>query len=129
MSLAPGIRGTPVAGQVRHPEPLSVPADFEPIGDAADLYFRSESAWGGQRLLSTESIGVVVLNTGYSLREATFRVRGEDADGKQLFSVEQATEELPRGEEIKLEIASYEIPSGPERLSVALVSAEFSPVK
>lgn len=124
-----GIEGEPVAGQTRHPNPLAVPDEYQLIDDAVDLYFRFESAWGGKRLSGTENIGVVLLNTGYPLREVTLRVRGHDEAGQELFSVEQTADELPRGEPAQIEIASYEIPADLRRLDVTLVSAAFSPAE
>jgi hypothetical protein len=117
-----------VPGQIRHPEPLPAPEGFEPIRKAADLYHYSESAWGGRRLLGTENIGFRVFNAGYPLRDVTLSIRGEDDGGSQIFAVEHTVEELPRGEQVTLEVASYEIPAEPKRLTVTLVSAEFYPV-
>ena len=125
LSLEPGVDGKREAGWVRHPDPLVIPEGCERIANAADLYYRTESAWGGRRLSGTENIGVILYNVGYPLCEAVLLVRGSDSEGNELFAVEQVADELPRGERVTVEIASYEIPSPPERLSVALVSAEF----
>ena len=50
---------------------------------------------------------------------------GVDGEGNELFAVEQVADELPRSERMTVEITSYDIPSPPERQSVALVSAVF----
>ena len=125
LSLEPGVEGKREAGRVRHPDPLVIPDGCERIINAADVYYRTESAWGGRRLSGTENIGVILYNVGYPLREVVLMVRGYDGEGSELFAVEQVVDELPRGDRVTVEIASYEIPSPPERLSVALVSAEF----
>ena len=123
-----GLHGKPVAGQTRHPDPLAVPDEYELILGAVDLYFRTESAWGGKRLSGTENIGVVVLNTGYPLCDVALKVRGEDEAGKELFAVERTADDLPRGEPVTIEVPSYEITAEPSRLVVSLVSAAFSPI-
>ncbi len=123
-----GLHGKAVAGQTRHPSPLAVPDEYELIGGAVDLYFRTESAWGGKRLSGRESIGVVLLNTGYPLCGVTIKVRGEDQAGKELFAIERTADDLPRGEPVTVEVPSYEITAEPARLVVLLVSAAFSPI-
>jgi len=125
LALGAGIDGSNDAGRIRHPQPLAVPQGFTAVGRAADLYFRSESAWGGERLLSTESIGVVLFNAGYPLQEVVLEGRGADQNDKKLFTIEQTVLELPRGEQIKIEVASYELPAPVRALFVALVSAAF----
>src|SRR5262245_39125691 len=54
--------GTP--GQLSDPRALDVPAGFERCGDAADLYVRSESAWGDAPIIGTEPLAVWVFNRG-----------------------------------------------------------------
>lgn len=128
LSLTTAIGGTPEAGRIRHPNALPAPAGYEPFADAADLYWHWESAWGGKRLLGTESIGVLLFNAGYPLSNVTVQITGESQTGRRLFEVQQTAEELPRGEPVMVEVASYDIPSPPERLRVSLVSAEFGAV-
>ena len=82
------------------------------------------SVWPGT-MSGTENIGVILYNIGYPLCEVVLMLRGSDGEGTELFAVEQVANELPRGERVTVEIASYEIPSPPRRLSVALVSAAF----
>lgn len=127
LALGTGLDGPSEAGHIRHPEPLAPPEGFELCQRAAELYFRCEAAWGGERLLGTESIGVVLFNAGYPLQEVVLQVRGEDDSGKELFAVEQTVQVLPRGEEVNIEVPSYELPAPMRVLSVWLVSAEFGP--
>lgn len=127
LSLVGGASGPPLAGRVRHPNPLAIPDEYELVEDAVQLYFATESVWGGRRLLGTENIGLRLLNVGYSLRNVHVRVRGVDEAGREVLSVELCAPELPRGT-LLLEVPSYEIKEAPAKLRVAMVSAEFAPV-
>ena len=71
---------------------------------------------------------MVLLNTGYPLCDVTLRVVGEGEAGRELFAIERAAEDLPRGEPVTIEVPSYEITAEPRRLVVSLVAATFSPV-
>ena len=55
------------------------------------------------------------------------RVRGVDADAHEVYSVEQAVESLPRGDEVRMEIPSYELPAPAQSMTISLVSAEYGP--
>lgn len=127
LSLAPGSAGALAAGRIRHPRPLPAPEQFEPCAEAVDLFFRWEAAWGGRVLLGTEGIGVVLFNGGHPLQQVVLKVRGRDEQGGGLFAVEQTVPELPRGEQVRIEIPSYELPAPVRAVSVALLSAEFGP--
>lgn len=116
-----------VAGRVCHPCPLAPPDGFEPVQEAADLFFRCESAWGGERLIGTESIGVILFNGGYPLAEVALKVCGQDEAGAELFAENHEVDALPRGKEVKIEVPSYELPAPTRRLAVCLISAEFGP--
>lgn len=91
------------------------------------LYYRFESAWGGQRLLDTEGIGLVLLNGGYALRDVVVNVQGQSTDGAMLFEGEYSVPELPRGKETLAEVPSYDVPDRVAALKVSLVSASFAP--
>ncbi len=127
LALSGGPFGPPAAGRVRHPSPLAIPDDLEPVDGAVQLYFATESAWGGRRLLGTENIGLRLLNAGYAMRDVRLRVRGVDAAGREVLAIELAAPEWPRGP-LTLEVPSYEIREAPAQLKVTLVSAEFAPV-
>jgi hypothetical protein len=127
LALGTGLDGPSEAGRIRHPEPLAPPEGFELCQQAAELYYHLEAAWGGERLLGTESVAVLLFNAGYPLQEVVLGVRGVDDSGKELFSVEHAVQDLPRGEQVKIEVPSYELPAPMRVLSVSLVSAEFGP--
>lgn len=117
--------GPATVGRAPHPSPAPVPEGYRRCGQATDLYYRVGSAWGGERLLGTENIGIYLFNAGYPLQEVRLRVDGLDAGGKAVFSVEPAVERLPPGEVVWIEIPSYEIAEPAEELRVTLVSAEY----
>ena len=113
-------------GRVPHPSPLAVPDGFRAVAASADLYFGLGSAWGGKRLLTTENLGLTLLNVGYPLRDVAFEIIGLDAAGARLFAVPRRLPAIGRGERIELEIASYEIPDPPDALDVRLVASEYA---
>lgn len=122
LSLADATHG---AGRTPHPDPASVPPEFVPCADAAQLYYHWESSLGGKRLIGTEGITVKLFNAGYALRAVELTARGTGRDNEELFLSEQSFEELPHGGTVEFEIASYEIATPLRQLHVALVSAEF----
>jgi hypothetical protein len=126
LSLAVGVDGTRRPGRVRHPRPTPVPPGYLPCDGAADLHYRMESSLGGKALIGTEGVNVVVLNAGYALREVVLCVRGQGEAGRELFSVERTLDEVPQGQEVSLEVPSYELPAPLRELKLALVSAEFA---
>ncbi len=125
LSLSPSPGGSLVPGRVRHPEALPAPEGFSPCGDAANLYFRWESAWGGSPLLGTESLRVTLFNGGYPLSAVVLRLEGRDGTGAEVFAIEHTAEQLSRGQEMNIEIPSYEIPAPAQELAVSLISAAF----
>lgn len=126
LALAPGVDGTQRAGRIRHPRPATVPDGYSPCGEAADLHYRMESSLGGNVLIGTEGVNVVVFNAGYSLREVVLCARGEGNSGRELFSIERAVAALPQGKEVTIEIPSYELSAPLRELKLGLVSAEFA---
>lgn len=125
LTLTVGIDGTQRAGRVRHARPLPVPEGYLPCQDAADLYYRRESALGGAPLLATEGLKLLVFNAGYPLRDVVLRISGWDKDDAELFALERELAELPAGKPVALEIPSYELPAPQKSLRVELASAEF----
>lgn len=118
------ITGGPAIGATRpHPRPLPPPPGARRVVGAADLYVIDESAWGGPRLLDTESAKLTIFNAGGDLRELAFQIRGHDDSGRVLFAARREQAELARGASATLEVASYEISAPTCRLSVALESA------
>ncbi len=113
-------------GRVPHPSPLTAPPDFRRCEEAADLCYQVEASGGGSVLLGTEGFDVTVFNGGYPLESVVLKVDGLDAQGQSVFSVELSSDRLPRGEEVTLELPSYEISEPASDLLVALVSAEYS---
>lgn len=118
--------GPNTAGRARHPSPLAPPEGFRRCERATDLYFQTEAPSGGQRLLDTEGVKVLLFNGGYSLCEVVVRVEGLDDEGMTQFSVDQSVDELPRGREKTFEIPSYAISRPTNRLAVTLVRAKYS---
>ena len=90
------------------------------------MFFHTEASGGGSVLLGTEGFDVTVFNGGYPLASVVLKVDGRSADEQPLFSVELSSERLPRGEQVILEVPSYEISEPASDLSVALVSAEYA---
>jgi hypothetical protein len=125
LSLEIGVDGTRRAGRIRHPRPAAVPDGYAPFDGAADLYFRSESSLGGETLIDTEGVSVVVFNSGYPLREVELEVRGEGSNGEELFKMVHSVGELEQAHGVSVEIPSYELPAPLHKLKLALVSAEF----
>ena len=123
--LIRGADGLLGAGRLQHPEPLPVPDGYEPVQDAQDLYFHWEAAWGGEVLLGTETLALRMFNAGYPLAAVLLRVHGEDENGKVVFTAEKEIGSWPRGGEVTLEIASWEMPAPARKLVVALASADF----
>ncbi len=128
LSLAPGHNNTHAPGTIPHPNASPTPEDHAPVTEAANLFYRTESAWGGKRLLGTENIGVVLINTGYPLRNVIFRVQGFDDKGNELFSVNHEVKHLEQDRPATVEVASYDIPSAPADIRVSLMSAEFASI-
>lgn len=108
-----------------HRNPLRPPTDMCPITSTMDLYFRVESAWGGSRL-GSESLALSVMSCGHSLESAVLEISGIGGPDGRAFRVRQEVERLPRGEMVRVEVPSYELPDEPRELSVALVSADVS---
>jgi hypothetical protein len=126
LSLETGVDGTRRAGRLRDARPLPAPPGLVPVEGAANLYFRWESAFGGEPVLGTEGVQVLLFNAGYSLRNVLLDVRGDGRDGAEVFAVEQPVAELPRGGRAAFEVGSYLIPAALRVVRVALVSAEFA---
>ena len=125
--VLPGDSADLTPGKVPDPRALPIPAGFVPCGDAADLFLRSESAWGDAPIIGTEPLAVSVFNRGYGLTEVRLRIRAFDAGGRVLADLEREIAELPRGTTTVVEIPSYELPHPATRVEASLVSAEFQP--
>jgi len=125
LSLTAGGGGHAGPGRVRHPRPVAPPDGFVAILGAEHLDYHWGSAWGDRFLLGTEGIAVALFNGAYPLREVVLDLRGQDAEGKELFVVEERVEELPVGRQVKVQIPSYELPNPVAAMTVRLASAEF----
>ena len=111
----------------RHPDALDAPKGFVPVADAANLHFRRLPGWGGSASTGIETAAVELFNGGYALRSVVLRFRGRDGAGIDVFAVERSLAEWPRGETVRIELQSFDIPAPAESLEVALVSADFAP--
>jgi hypothetical protein len=90
-----------------------------------DLHYRWQAAWGGAMLSGTETIAVLIFNGGYALEEVALKLHGLDAEGEEAFVIEKSVEHLPRGEEVTIEVPSYELPVPASDITVALLSAKY----
>jgi hypothetical protein len=124
--LAQGDTGLLGAGNGPHPEPLAPPDGFEPIQNSENLHYSWSATSGGERLLGTEPVAVRIWNGGYDLAEVALRIRGLEQSGLEIFRAERAVTSWPRGSEVKLEIASWEIPDPVHALHVELLRAQFA---
>lgn len=119
--------GAAVAGRVGAPDPRPAPAGFNACDDAVQLYFRVESAYGGQPLIGTEGLKIDLFNAGYGIAEIELELFAQDAGGTKLFSRRCSVDALPSGETRAVELPSYELPSPIADIRVRLVSAAFLP--
>lgn len=121
--------GNPRASEVSrgpvHPNPLRPPPEMSPVAEAMDVYYQFDSAWGGSRL-GSESLSLSVLSCGHSLEAVVLEISGVGGQSQATFRIRQEIERLPRGDKVRVEVPSYELPDGPRELSVALVSADVS---
>ena len=115
----------PVPGETPHPDPVPPPKGYTRINWAANLYYGWEAAGGGEPLLGTEPIALTVFNGGYDLAQVALGVRGEDKTGRRLLTLQREIERWPRGQAVRLDIASYEMPDPVYALYVELLKAEF----
>lgn len=127
--LARGAAGLLGAGRVPHPQPLPPPAGFVPVAEAANLSFRWEAAGGGRPLLGTEPLSLRAFNGGYGLAQVALRIRACDGAGREVCTAAREVAEWPRGGEVELEIASYELRDRVQAVRLELVQAEFGPVE
>ena len=126
LGLKLGLGGVLGAGGAPHPEPLTPPEGFLPIQGAANLYYCMEAAGGGRPLLGTEALEFSVFNGGYGLALVALRVCGEDHSGQPLFVVTREIDEWRRGQMMRLEVPSYELPGPVAAVRVEFVEAEFA---
>lgn len=95
-----------------------------PCGRAADLYYRLESAWGG-KVLGSETLAIVLFNGGHALSSAVLEIKGIGGADGRAFTAPQGVGLVPRGESIRVEVPSYDLPDDPRDLSVSLSSADM----
>ncbi len=118
-------QGAGPSGARVHPDPVSPPSGFRPCDGMPDLHYRWQAAWGGAMLVGTEAIAVLIFNGGYPLEEVALKLHGLDAEGEEAFVIEKSVAHLPRGEEVTIEVPSYELPVPASDITVALLSARY----
>lgn len=124
LDLVPGVDPRP--GTIKHPGAIAPPEGFSRCGDAADLHYRWESAWGSGTFLGTEPILIKLFNAGYPLETVELAVRGADAKGDAVFDVVLSMHGLPQGRGVETEVPSYEYSTPASTVEVSLASAEFA---
>lgn len=125
LSLAYGVDGSRDAGRVEHPRPLSVSPEYQRCANAADLFYRVESALGGAALLDTEGVRVSLFNRGYALEAAELQIVGLGDGDNRLFEITRSCDELPQGGAFVIEAPSYEVPAPMRLLKVTLLAARY----
>ena len=82
---------------------------------------------GGPALLSTEGATIRVFNRGYPLCQVVLEIIGWESgeDPEPLLTLDRTIERIDRGQEVRLEVPSYEISEPLEKFTVAFVSANF----
>lgn len=108
-----------------HPNPLRPPPEMSPVAAAMDVFYQFNSAWGGSRL-GSESLSLGVLSCGHSLEAVVLEISGVGGRDQAPFRIRQEIERLPRGDKVRVEVPSYELPDEPRELSVTLVSADVN---
>jgi hypothetical protein len=121
----PLVAGPLGPGGLRHPEPLPAPEGYGPFENAPDLHFCWEATWGGPALLGTEGLTLTLFNAGYGLRAAQVRIRGLDEAGTAVFDCNRELARWPRGAQVKIELASWELSAPVQRLVAIFVAAEL----
>ncbi len=120
-----GVRG---AGRVTHPEPLPAPEGYVAIDGATGLWALWQPVGGGRRLIGTEPLEVLAFNGGYDLADVALRIDGHDETGSAIISIVRELAQWARGQTVRMEVASWELPGPVDRLSVRLDRAAFGPV-
>lgn len=118
--------GDPRPGRIGHPQPVAAPDGFEPVCDAADLYWRCESALGGRPLIGTEGLRIELFEAGYSLRDLRLHITGFGAGAKTVLDQHVHVPRVGRGETVVVEVPSYELSDALERVELRLLGAEFA---
>lgn len=127
LALKRGANGILGAGHAPHPDALRPPEGFERVGSGVDLYHHAEALSGGEPLLGTETLALKIFNAGYNLAQVELELTGIDKHGNQVFVLTRDIEHWHRGEQIDLEVASWEMPEPIASLRVKLIQAAFGP--
>lgn len=101
---------------------LSPPSGFSLCDGACEVFYKWESVWGGRRLLSTETLAVLLFNAGETRADVSLKITAMDAGGRTLASFRPSVAELPRGETVRVEVPSYELPDEVHSFNVVLIT-------
>jgi len=113
-------------GRWPHPAALPPPAGYAPIEQSAQLWWRSESAFGGQTLLPTEGLRIALFNGGYTLEEVALEILGADEAGQPACRCTEQIERIEQGRLLTVELPSYEIQRPLRALRLRLLAARFT---
>ncbi len=113
-------------GRWPHPAALPPPSGCAPIERSAQLWWRSESAFGGRTLLPTEGLRIALFNGGYTLEEVALEILGADQAGRQACRCTEQIERIEQGRLLTVELPSYEIQRPLRALRLRLLAARFA---
>lgn len=103
-----------------------MPEGFEPVADAADLYWRCESALGGRPLIGTEGLRIELFEAGYPLSDLRLHIRGFGAGGETVLDQQIRIARIGRGGTVAVEVPSYDVADVLERVELRLLGARFT---
>jgi hypothetical protein len=107
-------------GRETNVAPLAAPTGFSECSGSPGIFFKWEAGWGGTKLLATETQVVLLFNAGPTIDDAELLISAVDAGGRTTACIRPILPQLPRGEIVRVEVPSYEIPDETHILTVAL---------
>lgn len=103
---------------------LSPPLGFSVCDGACEVSYKWESNWGGRSLLSTETLAVLLFNAGETRADVFLKITAMDARGRTLATLRPTAALLPRGETVRVEVPSYELPDEIASFKVVLTKEQ-----
>jgi hypothetical protein len=88
------------------------------------VFYNWEAHWGGSKLSATEPQVLLLYNAGPTVGDAEVIISAMDATGQVVALIRPLSPELPRGEIVRVEVPSYEIPDDAQTLTVALATGD-----
>lgn len=126
MVLGMGEMDASPAGRTIHQRPLPCPEGMVACRGIGEVFYRQEPAWGGQKLLASETLAIELFAAGFSLTGVVIELSGVSGARRTPFTVRQEVASLPRGQMVRIEVASYELPDDPRELNVSVLSADLT---